>query len=284
MDFSRVEDTHFPKIRHLRVGDKLLDLSVPKIMGIVNLTPDSFYGPSRVIEEKKILQVIEKMLSDGADIIDIGGYSTRPGASVVSEEEELERVIPAVELIKRNFPDIILSVDTFRSRIVEQAIENGADMINDISGWQFDPLLLDVIAKHKVPYILMHVEGTSETMHQTKTRDHFFRDIVHYFSAKLQELNGRGITDIIIDPGFGFSKTLEENYLLLKNLEMLHLLERPLLVGVSRKSMIWKKLELTPDEALNGTTILNTQAIMKGASIIRVHDIKEARQILALIY
>ena len=284
MDFSRVEDTHFPKIRHLRVGDKLLDLSVPKIMGIVNLTPDSFYGPSRVIEEKKILQVIEKMLSDGADIIDIGGYSTRPGASVVSEEEELERVIPAVELIKRNFPDIILSVDTFRSRIVEQAIENGADIINDISGWQFDPLLLDVIAKHKVPYILMHVEGTSETMHQTKTRDHFFRDIVHYFSAKLQELNGRGITDIIIDPGFGFSKTLEENYLLLKNLEMLHLLERPLLVGVSRKSMIWKKLELTPDEALNGTTILNTQAIMKGASIIRVHDIKEARQILALIY
>jgi len=284
MDFSRVEDTHFPKIRHLRVGDKLLDLSTPKIMGIVNLTPDSFYGPSRASGEKKILTDIENMLGEGADIIDIGGYSTRPGAATVSEKEELERAIPTVEMIKRNFPDLILSVDTFRSAIAEQAIEKGADLINDISGWQFDPLLLDVIAKYKVPYILMHVEGSIETMHQTKPHDHFFKDIVHYFSAKLQHLNEKGITDIIIDPGLGFSKTLDENYFLMKNLEMLHLLERPLLIGISRKSMIWKKLQLTPDEALNGTTILNTQAVMKGASIIRVHDVKEARQILSLLY
>lgn len=284
MDFSRVEDTHFPVKRHLRVGDKLLDLSIPKIMGILNLTPDSFYVPSRISDHKKIIYTVENMLNDGADIIDIGGYSTRPGSEPVSELVETQRVAPVVSLLKKEFPDLILSVDTFRASVAEKAIDSGADMINDISGWQFDPGLLHVIEKQKVPYILMHAEGSVETMHQTRNHEHFFRDVVHYFSKKLQELNQRGITDVVIDPGFGFSKTMEENYFLMRNLEMLHLMELPLLVGVSRKSMIWKKLQTSPEEALNGTTILNTQAVMKGASIIRVHDVKEADQIIKLLF
>jgi len=227
MDFSRVEDTHFPVKRYLRFGDKLLDLSTPKIMGILNVTPDSFYHPSRVASEKNVLSVAEEMLEDGADIIDVGGYSTRPGSDAITEKEELDRVIPIVTILKKEFPDIILSVDTFRAMVAEQAILKGADMINDISGWQFDPKILDVIDQYKVPYILMHAEGNVETLHNSKEYVDFFRDIVYYFSEKLQELNTRGITDIIIDPGFGFSKSLEENYSLIRNLEMLHLLEQP---------------------------------------------------------
>jgi dihydropteroate synthase len=284
MDFSRVEDTHFPVKRYLRFGDKLLDLSTPKIMGILNVTPDSFYHPSRVASEKNVLSVAEEMLEDGADIIDVGGYSTRPGSDAVTEKEELDRVIPIVTILKKEFPDIILSVDTFRAMVAEQAILKGADMINDISGWQFDPKILDVIDQYKVPYILMHAEGNVETLHNSKEYVDFFRDIVYYFSEKLQELNTRGITDIIIDPGFGFSKSLEENYSLIRNLEMLHLLEQPILVGLSRKSMIWKKLGGSPESALNGTTILNTQAILKGASILRVHDVREAREIIKLLF
>ncbi|MFN5846626.1 MAG: dihydropteroate synthase [Flavobacteriia bacterium] len=284
MDFSRVEDTHFPVKRYLRFGDKLLDLSTPKIMGILNVTPDSFYHPSRVASEKNVLSVAEKMLEDGADIIDVGGYSTRPGSDAITEKEELDRVIPIVTILKKEFPDIILSVDTFRAMVAEQAILKGADMINDISGWQFDPKILDVIDQYKVPYILMHAEGNVETLHNSKEYVDFFRDIVYYFSEKLQELNTRGITDIIIDPGFGFSKSLEENYSLIRNLEMLHLLEQPILVGLSRKSMIWKKLGGSPESALNGTTILNTQAILKGASILRVHDVPEAREIIKLLF
>lgn len=284
MDFSRVEDTHFPVKRYLRFGDKLLDLSTPKIMGILNVTPDSFYHPSRVASEKNVLSVAEEMLEDGADIIDVGGYSTRPGSDAVTEKEELDRVIPIVTILKKEFPDIILSVDTFRAMVAEQAILKGADMINDISGWQFDPKILDVIDQYKVPYILMHAEGNVETLHNSKEYVDFFRDIVYYFSEKLQELNTRGITDIIIDPGFGFSKSLEENYSLIRNLEMLHLLEQPILVGLSRKSMIWKKLGGSPESALNGTTILNTQAILKGASILRVHDVPEAREIIKLLF
>ncbi|MFN5148233.1 MAG: dihydropteroate synthase [Flavobacteriia bacterium] len=284
MDFSRVEDTHFPVKRYLRFGDKLLDLSTPKIMGILNVTPDSFYHPSRVASEKNVLSVAEEMLEDGADIIDVGGYSTRPGSDAITEKEELDRVIPIVTILKKEFPDIILSVDTFRAMVAEQAILKGADMINDISGWQFDPKILDVIDQYKVPYILMHAEGNVETLHNSKEYVDFFRDIVYYFSEKLQELNTRGITDIIIDPGFGFSKSLEENYSLIRNLEMLHLLEQPILVGLSRKSMIWKKLGGSPESALNGTTILNTQAILKGASILRVHDVPEAREIIKLLF
>jgi dihydropteroate synthase len=200
-------------------------------MGILNLTPDSFYSPSRMSDEKNVVQTVHHMLADGAHIIDIGGYSTRPGAEPVSEEQEIQRVIPIVKLLKKEFPDLILSVDTFRSKVAESAIELGADMINDISGWQFDDKLLDVVAKYNIPYILMHVEGTSKTMHETRSHDHFFRDVVHYFSEKLQVLKQRGITDVMIDPGFGFSKTIEENYFLLRNLEMLHLLELPILVG-----------------------------------------------------
>lgn len=284
MDISRVEVTHFPKNRHLRIGDKLLDLTLPKIMGILNTTPDSFYNLSRKETAKDLLIAVNQMIEDGADMIDLGGFSTRPGAETVSENDELSRIVPFVELIKKEFPKIILSVDTFRSSVAAASIDKGADIINDISGWQFEPEMLNVIAKNKIPYILMHLEGTPETMHLTRDHDNYFRDIVYYFSRKIQELNDKGITDIIIDPGFGFSKTIEQNYGLLRNLEMLHLLERPILVGLSRKSMICKKLDITPERALNGTTILNTQAIMKGASIIRVHDVKEAKEILRLLF
>jgi dihydropteroate synthase len=284
MGISRVEDTHFPKKRHLRVKDKLIDLTIPKIMGIVNVTPDSFYSDSRIKTDKKLLSAVEGMLKDGADFIDIGGYSTRPNADFVSEEEELKRVIAPIKLIKKEFPDCILSLDTFRGNIAETGIEHGADMINDISGWQYDPKLLDVVAKHNLPYILMHVAEHAEKMHETTVNDHLFRDMIFYFSNKLQQLTDRGITDVIIDPGFGFSKTLEQNYELLSDLSLFSILERPLLVGFSRKSMIYKKLDIDPKDALNGTTILNTQALTKGASILRVHDVLEAKQIIRLLF
>jgi dihydropteroate synthase len=253
-------------------------------MGILNATPDSFYNVSRKENEKDLVSSVRQMLEDGADMIDLGGYSTRPGAKNVSKEEELKRIVPYVERIKKEFPDTILSVDTFRSSVAQAAIDKGADIINDISGWQFEPEMLDIVAKNKVPYILMHLEGNLESMHVTKDHENFFRDIVYYFSRKIQMLNERGISDIIIDPGFGFSKTIEQNYELLRNLEMFHLLERSILVGVSRKSMICKKLNITPENALNATTVLNTQAVMKGASILRVHDVKEANELLRLLF
>jgi dihydropteroate synthase len=284
MDISRVEVTHFPKNRYLRIGDKLLDLTLPKIMGILNATPDSFYSHSRKENEKDLVSSVRRMLEEGADMIDLGGYSTRPGAENVSEEEELKRIVPYVERFKKEFPETILSVDTFRPSVAQAAIDKGADIINDISGWQFEPEMLEVVAKNKVPYILMHLEGNLESMHVTKDHENFFRDIVYYFSRKIQILNERGISDIIIDPGFGFGKTVEQNYEILRNLEMFHLMERPILVGISRKSMICKKLYITPENALNATTVLNTQAVMKGASILRVHDVKEANELLRLLF
>lgn len=284
MGISRVEDTHFPKKRHLKVKDKLIDLTIPKIMGIINVTPDSFYSDSRIKTDKKLLSTVEGMIRDGADFIDIGGYSTRPHADFVSEDDELKRVIAPLKLIKKEFPEIILSLDTFRSNVAETGIEEGADLINDISAWQYDPKLLDVVAKYNVPYILMHVAEHADKMHETSNNEYLFKDMVFYFSNKLQQLTDRGVTDVIIDPGFGFSKTLEQNYELLADLSLFSILERPILVGFSRKSMIYKKLEIDPKDALNGTTILNTQALMKGASILRVHDVLEAQQIIRLLF
>lgn len=284
MGISRVEDTHFPKKRHLKVKDKLIDLTIPKIMGIINVTPDSFYSDSRIKTDKKLLSTVEGMIRDGADFIDIGGYSTRPNADFVSEEDELKRVITPIKLIKNEFPEVILSLDTFRSNVAESGIEEGVDLINDISAWQYDPRLLDVVAKYNVPYILMHVAEYADKMHETSNNEYLFRDMVFYFSNKLQQLTDRGVTDVIIDPGFGFSKTIEQNYDLLADLSLFLMLERPILVGFSRKSMIYKKLEIDQKEALNGTTILNTQALMKGASILRVHDVLEAKQIIRLLF
>jgi len=283
MDISSVEYTHFPKNRHIRIQDKLLDLSRPKIMGIVNLTPDSFYSASRINGEKKLLNTVNQMIEDGADMIDVGGYSTRPSAKQVSENEEISRVLNPIIALKKHFPDLILSLDTFRGSVAKAGIEHGANLINDISGMQFDPTLLDVIASTQTPYILMHIHQDITEMHQTAPTENLVKKTIQYFSEKLKILADRGVYDVIIDPGFGFSKTLEQNYLLLQNLPVFHVLERPILVGISRKSMIYKKLNIQPEEALNGTTILNTYAIQKGASILRVHDVKEAKQIIQLL-
>lgn len=283
MGFSKVEDTHFPKNNYLRVKDKLIDLSVPKIMGIVNLTPDSFYSSSRKTNETALLDAVNQMIIDGADLIDIGGYSTKPGADFVSEEEEFKRISEPISLIKKEFPNILLTLDTFRGKIARKGIDLGVDIINDISGFHYDPDLLDVISDTNTPYILMHVNPEFDKMHQSNPNENIFRDMIYYFSDKLLQLKNRGIVDVIIDPGFGFGKTMEQNYSILKNLNLFHILERPILVGVSRKSMIHKKLNISIEDALNGTTILNTQAILKGASILRVHDVKEAKQIIDLI-
>jgi dihydropteroate synthase len=283
MGFSKVEDTHFPKNNYLRVKDKLIDLSVPKIMGIVNLTPDSFYSSSRKTNETALLDTVNQMIIDGADLIDIGGYSTKPGADFVSEEEEFKRISEPISLIKKEFPNILLTLDTFRGKIARKGIDLGVDIINDISGFHYDPDLLDVISDTNTPYILMHVNPEFDKMHQSNPNENIFRDMIYYFSDKLLQLKNRGIVDVIIDPGFGFGKTMEQNYSILKNLNLFHILERPILVGISRKSMIHKKLNISIEDALNGTTILNTQAILKGASILRVHDVKEAKQIIDLI-
>lgn len=283
MGFSRVEDTHFPKNRQIRIADKLVDLSIPKIMGIVNTTPDSFYGKSRKTTEKDLLNTVNQLIEDGADFIDIGGYSTRPNADFVSEIEEIERILEPIKSIKKHFPSVSLSLDTFRGNVAAAGIEHGIDVINDISGFQFDPTLIDVVAKNKVAYILMHCGKTPEEMHKSAQNDALFKEMIYYFSEKIRYILDKGITDVAIDPGFGFGKTMEQNYSLLTDLNLFHILEKPILVGISRKSMIYKKLEITADESLNGTTILNTLAVLKGASILRVHDVKEAKQIIQLL-
>jgi dihydropteroate synthase len=284
MGISRVEDTHFPKNRSIRIKDKLIDLSLPKIMGIINLTSDSFYENSRIADKKSLLKTVELMLAEGADFIDLGGFSTRPGAVEISTEAEINQVVPAIAAIKKEFPDCILSLDTFRGKVAEAGIEQGADIINDISGWQFDASLIDVVAKYKTPYILMHAGNSFETMHQPTKSESVFNELIRYFSEKIIQLKERGIYDVIVDPGFGFSKSIEQNYELFNKLALFTILERPILVGLSRKSMIYKKLNTTPEDALNGTTILNTQALHYGASILRVHDVKEAKQIVQLLY
>lgn len=282
MGFSRVEDTHFPKNRYIRVQDKLMDLSSPKIMAIVNLTPDSFFENSRKLNDTHLIDSIEQMINDGADILDFGAYSTRPNASYVEEKEEIDRLEKVLKLVRKEFPTVPISLDTFRGNVAQMGINEGIDIINDISGFQYDSSMLDVLEKTKIPYILMHVAKDKNDMHHSSENDFLFREMIHYFSGKIQVLADRGVTDVIIDPGFGFGKTLEQNYELLDKLDLFHLLDRPILVGLSRKSMIYKKLDTTPELALNGTSILNTRAILKGASILRVHDVKEAKEVLRL--
>ncbi|MCE2682933.1 MAG: dihydropteroate synthase [Flavobacteriia bacterium] len=283
MSLLRVEDTHFPKNSYFKIGEQLLDLKQPKIMGILNVSADSFYAPSRKLEHTQILETAEKMIREGADILDIGGYSTRPGAVHVDTEIELERVKHAISIIRKRFPDVILSVDTFRGSVAEAAIEYGANMINDISGLRFDPTLKSVVAHYRVPYILMHSRGSVDCMHDVYVYDHIVRDVISTLATSIQELRDLGVHDIMIDPGFGFSKTVDQNYELLKGLADLHLLECPILVGFSRKSMIWKKLGITSEEALNGTSVLNTYALMNRCSIFRVHDVKEMKEIVQLL-
>jgi len=261
---------------------KLINLSSPKVMGILNVTPDSFFDGGKYKDETSILNKVETMLNDGTTFIDIGGYSSRPNADDVSEVEELNRVIPIVELVLKHFPETLISIDTFRSKVAEQSIEAGAAMINDISAAKLDDAMLSTIGKLGVPYIIMHMKGNPKTMQQQTDYEDLVKEVISYFAERISAAHKEKINDIIIDPGFGFAKTLKQNYELLNHLDLLNMLDKPLLAGVSRKSMIYKTLNITSDKALNGTTALHMVALQKGAKILRVHDVKEAMECVKL--
>ena len=275
--------TIFKPTKSLRMKGRLIDLSEPRVMGILNITPDSFYDGGKFTEESTILKQAEKMMNEGATFIDVGGYSSRPGAADTSEEEEKKRTLPAIEAIAKRFPESTITIDTFRSTVARLAVEAGASMINDISGGSLDKKMFDVVATLQVPYILMHMQGSPQTMTTLTNYENLLKDVVDYFHQKIHALHTSGVKDIIIDPGFGFAKTIEQNFELLKKLDYLKVLEKPVLVGLSRKSSIWKTLAIKPEDALNGTTSLNTVALLRGASILRVHDVKEAVEVVKLI-
>ena len=262
--------------RTLNCKGKLINLNEPKVMGILNITPDSFYDKSRFSSNDKLLKRTEIMLSEGASFIDVGAYSSRPGAEFVSEEEERKRLIPALEIILKEFPDVLLSVDTFRSNIARETIDLGASIINDISGGDMDPDMFDVVVNKQVPYILMHMRGNPQTMSNLNNYDHLIVDIISELQVKVNNLEKRGLNDIIIDPGLGFAKNLLQNYEIVKELNSFKCIGHPLLIGASRKSMIYKLLECEPHNALIGTTVVHTACLLNGASILRVHDVKEA--------
>ena len=261
---------------------QLIDLSTPKIMGILNVTPNSFYDGGKFTLSENGLSQVGKMLDEGATFIDIGAYSSKPNAEFVSEEEERNRILPVVQGILKKFPDALLSIDTFRSGIAAVCIENGVAVINDISAGNLDEKMMEVIAKHNVPYIMMHLRGTPQTMQTMTNYENIIKEMLFYFSEKVSKARSLGINDLIVDPGFGFAKTLEQNYEVLQNFEIFKMLDLPLLAGISRKSMVYKPLGLTANEALNGTTVLNTIALTKGANILRVHDVKEALECVTL--
>ena len=261
---------------------QLIDLASPKVMGILNVTPNSFFDGGKYKTESVILSQVGKMLTDGATFIDVGAYSSKPSAEFVSEKEELNRIVPVVNLILEKFPDSLISIDTFRSEVAKVCLENGAAIINDISAGNLDDKMLETIAKYNVPYIMMHMRGTPQTMQTMTNYDNIIKEMLFYFSQRIAEARSLGINDLIIDPGFGFAKTLEQNYEVLQKLELFEMLELPLLAGFSRKSMIYKTLHSTAEEALNGTSVLNTIALTKGAKILRVHDVKEAMECVTL--
>jgi dihydropteroate synthase len=266
----------------IRCKGDLIDLATPKVMGILNLTPNSFFDGGKYKTEGEILTQVETMLTDGATFIDIGAYSSKPSAELVSEAEELSRIIPVVKSIGKHFPSAILSIDTFRSELAKICIDNGAAMINDISAGNLDNKMLKTIAQYKVPYIMMHMRGTPQTMQTMTNYDNVVKEMLFYFAERIAQARSYGIDDVIIDPGFGFAKTLEQNYEILQKLELFEITDLPLLVGLSRKSMIYKILQSNADQALNGTTVLNTIALTKGAKILRVHDVKEAVECVSL--
>ncbi|MDB4212968.1 dihydropteroate synthase [Flavobacteriaceae bacterium] len=261
---------------------KLIDISSPKVMGILNLTPDSFYDGDMYNNEKTILNQVEKMLNDGASFIDLGAYSSRPGATHVSEDEEKNRIIKIVELLAKEFPKANLSIDTFRSSVADECLSAGASIINDITASEYDTEILKIAHKHNAPYIMMHMKGMPGNMMKNNKYNNLIKDILYYFSMKIEAARSAKVNDIIVDPGFGFSKDIDQNYSLLKNLNLLKSLDLPILVGLSRKSMIYKLLETTPEYALNGSTSLNTVALLNGASILRVHDVKEAMECIKI--
>ncbi len=272
------------KPKYISAGGKLIDLTIPKVMGIINITPDSFYNGSRASGDAEVIALAEKMLRDGADILDIGGYSSRPRADDITVEEESRRVLNAISLVRKEFPGAIISVDTFRAEVAQKAVSvHGANIINDISGGETDEKMFEVVARLNVPYIMMHMKGNPRTMQDNPQYEDVVADILMWFGKRIVKLQDKGVKDIIIDPGFGFGKTIKHNFDMLERLGDFAIAGLPLLVGISRKSMIWKSLSITPDEALNGTSVLNTVALLKGADILRVHDVKEAVQAVRLI-
>lgn len=276
------KNTVLPVQTMLRSKGRLLDLQKPVVMGILNATPDSFYNKGKGSDMDSLLQMAEKMLNEGAAILDVGGASTRPGAELIEAGEEQQRVLPVIEAIVKRFPDAWLSVDTYNSATAKQAVAAGASIINDVSGGNLDEDMLKTVASLKVPYIAMHMRGTPQTMQQNTQYDDVVFEVRDYLRKLCDECTGQGITDIIIDPGFGFGKTKEQNFSLLGNLHTFRMLCRPILAGISRKGMVWKTLGITPEEALNGTTALHMVALQQGANILRVHDVKEAVEVVRL--
>ena len=267
----------------INCAGRLVDLSTPKIMGILNVTPDSFYDGGVHNSDKKILKHVEKMLNDGAAFIDIGAYSSRPNGINIDENEELNRVVPALELVNNTFPNTIISIDTFRSKVAEACLNSGASIINDISAGEMDKKMMKIVGKYKVPYIMMHMKGNPQNMISRTNYDDMLKEIIKYFSKKINQALSYKINDMIIDPGFGFAKDVRQNYNLLSSMDLLKILDKPIMVGISRKSMIYKSLKTSAKESLNGTTVLNTVSLIKGASILRVHDVKEASECIKLI-
>lgn len=270
-------------MKSINCKGNLIDLSQPKVMGVLNITPDSFYDGGKYRDIDMILAQAKKMLQEGATFIDVGGYSSRPGAKDISPEEEKMRVVPIINLLVETFPEIIISIDTFRAEVAKAAIEAGAAIVNDISAGTLDDKMFATVAALKVPYIMMHMRGTPQNMKELTDYDDVVKDVIFWLSQKITAARAEGIDDIIVDPGFGFAKTTDQNFQILNKLEIFQSLEVPLLAGLSRKSMIYKSLDATPAEALNGTTVLNTVALQKGASILRVHDVQPAVEAVKLI-
>lgn len=271
------KDTFFCKKKTIRFRGEIKEIEQPWVMGILNITPDSFYDGGKYNSEKEIVLRVQKMLSEGATIIDVGGVSSRPGSDLVSPEEETKRLKPVLKVLAEKFPDTWFSIDTFRSGIAKMAVEEyGFYMINDISSGRLDEKMFDCVEKLNVPYVIMHMKGEPDNMQKSPQYENVTNEIIQYFSGIIKELNGRGVNDIIIDPGFGFGKTLKHNYQLLKELDLFEMLDQPVLVGVSRKAMIQKLIDCTPEESLNGTSVVNALALINGADILRVHDVKQA--------
>ena len=277
------EKNFFEPKQSLNIKGKIFDLSKPKVMGILNITPDSFYNNSRTNSIDEALRKTETFLNDGATFIDIGGYSSRPGAKDISTDEELGRLIPVVEAINKNIPEAIISIDTFRAKVAEETIFAGAHIINDIASGDMDDKMFETVARLQVPYIMMHMQGTPQNMQQNPVYDNVLLDVIDYLAKKIDMLKKLKVHDVIIDPGFGFGKTIEHNYELLNQMQEFKIFKLPVLAGFSRKGMIYKVLKNTAAEALNGTTILNTIALQKGAKILRVHDVKEAVECVKLV-
>ena len=270
------------KLYTLNCNHRLLTISSPIIMGIINATPDSFYNKGKNSSIDEMIANAKQMMNEGATILDIGGMSSRPGAAIISEQEEMDRVLPIIEAIKKEMPTIFLSIDTYRSPVAEECIKAGIDIINDISGAELDAEIIDIAAKYQTPYICMHMQGTPQTMQQNPSYENVTNEVYQFLYNKIQLLKSKNVVDVISDVGFGFGKTTAHNFELLKNLEVFQQLNTPTLVGISRKSMIYKTLNSTPENALNGTTALNMIALQNGAAILRVHDVKEAKECIAL--